>query len=225
MERIRKQEAEAEAERLAWNADSRELSREDREALKAQVAADKAESRAAAQAAKASSPEAQARQEKQKVTTLKTLWRDAANGDEGAVIRGLQKLGVDPSTVDIPALVDEATSIGVVGRDASYSQRLQARQDKANAYNRSIPGVDGEPIQIVPRSSQQYLDAPMRGTSPGPVNTNTEVSEADHKAFIRWQTEVDEINARNERGAMPDWLAKQEKDRAWQRYQQRIAGE
>ncbi len=225
LERIRKQEAEAEAERLAWNADSRELSREDREALKAQIAADKAEARAAVQAAKASSPEAQLRQEKQKVSTLKTLWRDAANGDEGAVIRGLQKLGVDPSTVDIAALVDEATSIGVVGRDASWQQRLQARQDKANAYNRPIPGADGEPIQILPRSTAQYQDAPLRGTDPGPVHHNPQVSNLELNSFKRYQAEADDIVARSKRGAIPDWQAKQEMRRAWARHQQRIAGE
>ncbi|MBP7831286.1 MAG: hypothetical protein KA248_15365 [Kiritimatiellae bacterium] len=225
LERIRQQEAEAEAERLAWNADSRELSREDREALKAQIAADKAEARAAAQADKANSPEAQARQEKQKVSTLKTLWRDAANGDEGAVIRGLQKLGVDPATVDIPALVDEATSIGVVGRDASWQQRLQARQDKANAYNRPIPGTDGEPIQIVPRSTAQYQDAPLRGTDPGPVHHNPQVSEREVDSYIRYQSEADDIAARSKRGAIPDWQAEQEMRRAWARHQQRIAGE
>ncbi|HRZ13047.1 MAG TPA: phage protease [Kiritimatiellia bacterium] len=225
LERIRKAEADAEAQRLEYNADSRELSREDREALRAMIAADKAEARAAAQAAKASSPEAQARQEKQKITTLKTLWRDAANGDEGAVIRGLQKLGVNPSTVDISSMVKEATSIGVVGQDATWNQRLQARQDKANAYNRPIPGVDGEPIQVVPRSTAQYQDAPLRGTDPGPVNHNPQVSNLELNSFKRYQAEADDIVARNDRGAMPDWLAKQEMQRAWARHQQRIAGE
>ena len=141
------------------------------------------------------------------------------------MIRGLQKLGVDPSAVDIPALVDEATSIGVVGRDASWQQRLQARQDKANAYNRPIPGTDGEPIQIVPRSTAQYQDAPLRGTDPGPVHHNPQVSGREVDSFIRWQSEADDIAARSKRGAMPDWQAKQEMQRAWQRHQQRISGE
>ena len=226
LERVRQKEAQAETERREYNADSRELNRSDKEALKAQIAADKAEARAAAQVAKANSPEALARQEKQKVTALKTLWRDAANGDEHAIIRGLQKLGVDPSTVDIPAMVKEAVSIGVVGRDANYVQRLQARQDKANAYNRPIPGVDGEPIQLVPRSIAQYNDGqPIRGVNPGADLHNPPVSQVEVDSLRRYQSEVDAIRARNDRGAIPDWQTRQELERAWMRHQQRISGE
>ena len=45
------------------------------------------------------------------------------------------------------------------------------------------------------------------------------------ESFRRYQKEYDEIDARNKRGAIPDWMAKQEKQAAWQRHLKRTKEE
>jgi hypothetical protein len=220
IERIRQNEAEQEAARRLYNDETRQLNREQQAAIRAQIEADKAElkaqTKAQAEAEKLASPEYQAQQEKQQVTTLKSLWRNAANGDEQGIMRDLQKLGVNPATVDMEAFIKEASSIGVVGRNASYTRRQQARQDKANAYNRPIPGVDEEPIQLVPRNTL-YL----KKDRDYPTTQQTPASKSQVDSFLRYQKEYDEIDSRNKRGAMPDWMARQEKNSAWQRHLKR----
>ena len=176
-----------------------------------------------AEAERLASPEYQMKQEQQQVSQLKSLWRNAANGDEQGMMRDLKKLGVDPATVDMEAFIKEASSIGVVGRDASWSRRQQARQDKANAYNRPIPGVDEEPIQVVPRNTL-YLKKDRTDTVTERTEKNTE-PKGQVESFRRYQKEYDEIDARNKRGAMPDWMAKQEKQAAWQRHLKRTKEE
>ncbi len=223
VEQIRQEEAETEAARRLYNDQTRQLNREEQQAIRDQIEADKAALKAQAEAERLASPEYQMKQEQQQVSQLKSLWRNAANGDEQGMMRDLKKLGVDPATVDMEAFIKEASSIGVVGRDASWSRRQQARQDKANAYNRPIPGVDEEPIQVVPRNTL-YLKKDRTDT----VTERTEKNAAPQgqvESFRRYQKEYDEIDARNKRGAMPDWMAKQEKQAAWQRHLKRTKEE
>ena len=220
MERIRQDEAQTEAARRLYNDQTRQLNREQQQAIREQIEADKAEMKAQAEAERLASPEYQMKQEQQQVSQLKSLWRNAANGDEQGIMRDLKKLGVDPSTVDMEAFIKEASSIGVVGRDASWSRRQQARQDKANAYNRPIPGVNEEPIQLVPRNTL-YLKKDRNH----PTTQETTTSEGQVQSFRRYQKEYDEIDARNKRGAIPDWMAKQEKQAAWQRHLKRTKEE
>ncbi|HBA85384.1 MAG TPA: hypothetical protein DCZ95_14955 [Verrucomicrobia bacterium] len=226
-ERIRQGEAKAQEEQRHYNDDVKVQEQQRQQAIRDQVAADKTrmaqQKKQEAQQQKEASPEYQLQKEKAHVQSLKSLWQNAANGDEQSVLRDLRKLGVDPAQVDMPAFIKEASSVGVVGRDASYQQRQRARQDKANAYNRPIPTVDGESLQVVPRSTLYAATKPS--TSKNEITENTPVQAKEVESFQRYQKEYDEIKASNQRGAMADWQAKKEIQTAWDRHQRRIGNE
>jgi hypothetical protein len=226
LERIRENEDKAREEQRHYNDEVDAQDREREKVIRDQIAADKArvteQKKLEAQKQKEASPEYQLQKEKEHVQTLRSLWQNAANGDEQSILRDLRKLGVDASKVDMEAFIKEASSVGVVGKSASYSQRLRARQDKANAYNRPIPTVDGESMQIVPRST---IYAAPKKQSASQERTEGSPATGEVDSFRRYQNEYDEIKASNARGAMPDWQAKKEIQAAWDRHKKRIGNE